>query len=102
MAHARVIATRGLSRLTVLLSVAEVCFGAYPAFTLAYFDTNRTAYGALLAGLNLLMTRLTIGLAVGIVVGAVSMFFDGCLIRRKASWLLFRATAADASPQAPD
>jgi hypothetical protein len=45
--------------------------------------------------LSLLLTRLTIGLTVSIGVGVAAEFFKGRLIRRKASWQLFRRAFAD-------
>jgi hypothetical protein len=100
IAHARVTATKGLSGLTVLVSVAEVAVGAYPTFFEALWESNLPVHRSLLVAFSLLMTRLMIGLAVGIVSGAAAMFFNGCLIRRHASWRLFQATVADAWPKA--
>ena len=99
IAHARVMATKGLSRITVLVSVLVVCFGAGPEFFLAHFESNRGLYGDWVAGVTLLSTRLAIGLAVAIMLSAVATFFEGCLIRRKASWLVCRATIATVPPE---
>jgi hypothetical protein len=99
-AQARVTTTKGLASLTVLASATVVGLGAYPTLTLALYETNLLVHRALLEGLNQLMTRLAIGFAVSLVVGAVGLFFEGCLIRRKASWRLFQAMVADASPTA--
>ncbi len=93
LSHARVIATNGLLRLTWLVSWAITCFGAYPAFTLEYDDTNRTASTAWYIVGELLLERLATGLAVCILLAVVSMFFEGRLIRRRAAWRLFYATA---------
>ena len=96
MAHARVVATKGLSRITVLLSVLVVCFGAGPAFFLAHWESNRGTYGDWVGGLTVLSMQLAVGLAVAILLSVVAVFFEGRLIRRKASWRLFRATVVDA------
>jgi hypothetical protein len=95
MAYARVSATREFAKLAVLLSVLVVSFGAYSTLFLSIYEINIPVATALLRGLRVLMTRLTIGLAVSIALCAMAMVFNGRLIRRKASWGLFRATAAD-------
>jgi hypothetical protein len=96
MSYARVAATKGLLRLTLLVSFATVCYGAYPSFWDAYSNTNATLLTGWFAAGKLLLARLVIGLSVCIVLTGVHMFFQGRLIRRKASWRLFHATALDA------
>jgi hypothetical protein len=99
IAHARVIATARLSRITVLVSVLVVCFGAGPTFFLAHFESHGGLYGDWVAAVTLLSTRLAIGLAVAIMLSGVAMFFEGRLIRRNASWLVYRATVATATAE---
>jgi hypothetical protein len=101
--RAHVVATQGLVRLTLLVSFAYTCYRVYPAFAFHFNDTNRPAYSAwYLAGRELL-TQLAIGLAVCIALAAVHAFFEARLIRRKASWRLFHATALNAlSRRGPD
>jgi hypothetical protein len=96
LAHARTIATNGLLRLTLLVSVAIACYGAYPAFHFAHNDTNLNGYEAWFKAGELLLARLAMGLAVCTALCGLSVFFEGRLIRRKAAWRLFCATAMNA------
>jgi hypothetical protein len=100
VSHARVIATKGLVRLTLLVSLMVTCYGAYPAFYLQTgFDrglSNVSTYQAWAFAFQILMARLALGLAVCSVLCAVYIFFEGRLSRRHASWRLFHAAALDA------
>ena len=64
VSHARIVATKGLVRLTLLVSLLVTCYGAYPAFTLEHFDPTVTAYEAWDAAIQVLLARLALGLAV--------------------------------------
>lgn len=96
VSHTRVIATKGLMRLTLLVSLMVTCYGAFPAFELEYNDTNVTGYEAWTAAIQILLARRALGLAVCIALTGVSLFFEGSLSRRQASWRLFHAAALDA------
>jgi hypothetical protein len=94
MAHARVMATKGLAVLTVLVSIAVVCLGAYTTLSIDYVLHPGGTLG-LLQGLDMVLTRLAAGLAVAGALTATAVFFEGRLIRRQAVWRLYRDTVAD-------
>ena len=96
VSHARVIATKGLVRLTLLVSLMVTCYGAFPAFEFEFNDTNVNGYVAWTAAIQILLARLAVGLAVCIALCGVYLFFEGSLSRRRASWRLFYAAALDA------
>jgi hypothetical protein len=103
MSLARVTATKGLSRLTVLISVAIMGIGVYPTMTLVLYEPfDSSLLSAWLRGAHYLMARLAIGLLVSIVLDATALFFEGCLIRRRASWRRFRAMCADSAAKMHD
>jgi len=96
VSHARVIATKGLVRLTLLVSLMVTCYGAFPAFEFEFNDTNVNGYVAWTAAIQILLASLAVGLAVCIALCGVYLFFEGSLSRRRASWRLFYAAALDA------
>jgi hypothetical protein len=100
VSHARVIATKGLVRLTLLVSLMVTCYGAYPAFEIEFglnlINTNVNAYEAGVAAIQVLLARLAVGLVVCIALCGVYVLFEGSLSRRQASWRLFHAAALDA------
>jgi hypothetical protein len=96
MSHARVIATKGLVHLTLLVSLMVTCYGAYPAFEFEFNDTNVTGSVALVTATQIVLARLTLGLTVCIALCGVYLFVEGRLSRRQADWRLFHAAALDA------
>ena len=96
VSQARVLATKGLMHLTLLVSLAVTSYGIVPAYYFERYDPQADAFSAWMTAIQTLSERLTLGLMVCIALCGVSTFFEGRLIRRKASWRLFHAAALDA------
>jgi len=96
VADARVHATKGLLRLTLLVSLTMTVFTAYPEYYDAFNNRNVSGSIALFNAGELLLARLAIGLGVCVALCATCLFFEGKLIRRRSYWRLFYKTALNA------
>jgi hypothetical protein len=93
--EARVIATRGLARLTLLASAFTTIVTAYLTFE---WEIGTGIYGiaTLYPAGRVLGNRLAVGLLVCLALWAVALFFHGRIHRRVASWRYFHAIAREA------
>jgi len=95
LAHARVVATRGLLWLTLIVSAMIAFYGAVPEWYDLYNNQNNPGMASLMQAINIVFARFARGLFVCALLGGMCIFFEGRLIRRMAFWKMFHATAMD-------
>ena len=87
--HADVASIKRLARLTFLVAVLIVIYGAFPTWAEHFNNTNITGNEALITSLSLLFDRLAIGIATCVLFLAISNHFENSLMRRRSSWNYF-------------
>jgi hypothetical protein len=85
-----------LVRLTLLLSLLLVVYGAFPTWSEEFNDHNVTGTVALHRAAGDLLARVTIGVTVSVLIYMVSILFDGSLRRRKTRWRYFYESSRNA------
>jgi hypothetical protein len=91
--YADVASTRRAGRLTVLLSLVMIAYAAFPTYSLAYNNTNRPGFLAMLLTADELLALLALGLSLAALLYSISSFFERALAQRMARWKYFSATA---------
>jgi hypothetical protein len=98
--HAEVVLTRRLAVLTVILSFFTATYGGFSTWASRFSESNVTGYEAFLVAIQILLSRLALGLGVSAVLWAASSFFELLLEDRLVKWkyLFSRVVAYNSAP----
>ena len=92
ISEAKVASIQRLSWLTLLISFLVFVFGIFPSYGDAFNNHNVTGIQALFTAMAELLARLALGLGIATFLYAISSFFEGALMQRRARWKYFCST----------